>query len=168
VFQQQGIHLDVVGDVPEELLETLRAKTRATTFHGFVDSMEPLLDQARVAVVPELIGGGFKLKFLDYFFGRVPVATLGAATAGLPAPLRPLLIAADTLEGLVDDIVQNIDRLDRLNELQDKAFHVARTLFRWEDRGVRLKSVISHLQLQWQQARLISDGDTKNYATRST
>jgi polysaccharide biosynthesis protein PslH len=153
IFAQNNIHLDVVGDVPEELLTQLRAKCQATTFHGFVDDMEPLLGQARIAVVPELIGGGFKLKFLDYFFTRVPVATLAAAAAGLPQPLRSLLIASDSLNGLVDSIVANIDNTSQLNERQDRAFHIARTLFRWEDRGVRLKHAISHLQHQWQQTR---------------
>ena len=95
IFKQAGIELDVVGDVPDELLGVLKPKCEATTFHGFVDDMASLLSNARVAVVPELIGGGFKLKFLDYFFGRVPVATLSAAAAGLPTPLRQVLIEAD-------------------------------------------------------------------------
>jgi len=153
VFAQNNIHLDVVGDVPDELLAQLRPKCQATTFHGFVDDMAPLLSQARIAVVPELIGGGFKLKFLDYFFTRVPVATLAAAAAGLPPPLRSQLIASESLESLVASIVRNMDNTAQLNERQDRAFHIARTLFRWEDRGVRLKHAISHLQHQWQQPR---------------
>jgi hypothetical protein len=153
VFHRHDIQLDIVGDVPEELLATLRPRCTSTTFHGFVDDMAPLLNQARIAVVPELIGGGFKLKFLDYFFTRVPVATLSAAAAGLPQPLRALLIAADDLPALVASIVANIERVDRLNQLQDRAFHAARSLFRWEDRGVRLKHAIAHLQHQWRERR---------------
>jgi hypothetical protein len=168
VFHRHDIHLDVVGDVPEELLAELRPRCQATTFHGFVDDMAPLLGQARIAVVPELIGGGFKLKFLDYFFTRVPVATLSAAAAGLPQPLRPLLIAGESLTGLVDSIVANIDRVERLNQQQDRAFHVARTLFRWEDRGVRLKHAITHLQHQWQQARHAASSATKPCTARTT
>lgn len=168
VFHEQGIHLDIVGDVPDELLATLRPQCRATSFHGFVDDMAPLLDSARIAVVPELIGGGFKLKFLDYFFGRVPVATLSAAAAGLPAPLRAQLIDADDVTGLVRAIADNIDRLERLNELQSGAFQVARTLFKWEDRGVRLKQAIGHLQHQWQQLRHNARDTAKACAARPT
>jgi glycosyltransferase involved in cell wall biosynthesis len=153
VFQAHDIRLDIVGDAPSELIARLESRCRATTFHGFVDDMTPFLNQARIAVVPELIGGGFKLKFLDYFFARVPVATLAAAAAGLPAPLHESLLAKPSLEALVESIVTNIDRLDRLNRLQDRAFHVARSLFRWEDRGVRLKHAIARLQEQWTQAR---------------
>lgn len=167
IFERHGIALDIVGDVPSELLTSLQARCRATTFHGFVDDMAPLLNQARMAIVPELIGGGFKLKFLDYFFTRVPVATLTAAAAGLPAPLRELMFAEATLEALVASIVANIDRVDRLNQLQDRAFHVARTLFRWEDRGVRLKHAIAHLQHQWAQSHDPGATSIKNYAPRT-
>ncbi len=153
LFKAHDIHLDIIGDVPEELLATLRSRCQATTFHGFVDDMGPVLNQARIAIVPELIGGGFKLKFLDYFFGRIPVATLTDAAAGLPSSLRELMFAESNLPDLVGCIVANIDRLDRLNQFQDRAFHIARSLFRWEDRGVRLKHVIAHVQHRWAQAR---------------
>ena len=156
VFQSHDIHLDIVGDAPSELVARLQAQSRSTTFHGFVEDMAPFLNQARIAVVPELIGGGFKLKFLDYFFTRVPVATLAGAAAGLPAPLRDSMLTGSSLASLVGDIVTNIDRIDRLNRLQDRAFHVARSLFRWEDRGVRLKHAIAHLQHQWAQGRSAS------------
>jgi hypothetical protein len=167
VFRRHDIHLDIVGDVPAELLGELRPRCEATTFHGFVEDMAPLLNQARIAVVPELIGGGFKLKFLDYFFTRVPVATLSAAAAGLPQPLRQMLIAADDLPALVASIVANIDRVERLNELQNRAFHAAQTLFRWEDRGVRLKHAIAYLQQRWREAREPS-GALKQSAVRTT
>jgi hypothetical protein len=166
VFRQHEIQLDIVGEVPRELLTRLQAQCHATTFHGFLDNMAPLLDQARIAVVPELIGGGFKLKFLDYFFARVPVATLAAAAAGLPVPLRTSMIAAASLDELVASIVTSIDGLDRLNHLQDRAFHLARSLFRWEDRGLRLKHAIAHVQHRWAQSRACDAAGIKRYAPR--
>ena len=166
VFREHGIQLDVVGGVPSELQARLQARCQATTFHGFVEELTPLLDQARIAIVPELIGGGFKLKFLDYFFARVPVATLTAAAAGLPAPLRAAMIAASDLDELVAGIVANVDALDRLNDLQDRAFHLARSLFRWEDRGLRLKHAIAHVQHRWARERACGANDIKSYAPR--
>jgi len=109
IFLQHGIELDVVGDVPDPLLATLQRQVRATRFHGFVADPSRLLANARMAVVPEAIGGGFKLKFLDYFFARVPVATLAHAIAGLPAELRQQTFSAATLGQLVESMVSNID-----------------------------------------------------------
>ncbi len=146
IFQRHGIGLDIVGEVPQTLLEHFSARCRATRFHGFVDDMAGLLSQARVAVVPEMIGGGFKLKFLDYIFARVPVATLTQAAAGLPETLRQHTLAGDDLQELVDAIVAHIDQLEQLNRMQQQALDVAAAMFRWEDRGVQLGQAIVDVQ----------------------
>lgn len=145
-FAAAGIELVIAGDVPADLKQTLLANSRATRFQGFVTELGPFLAQARIAVVPELIGGGFKLKFLDYIFGRVPVATVDAAAAGLPQRLRDELITSSDFDGLTSAIIENIDRLDRLNRIQSAAFEQARTLYRWEDRGLQLQQRIIDLQ----------------------
>jgi polysaccharide biosynthesis protein PslH len=145
-FAAHGIELVVAGDVPQPLKETLLASSRATRFEGFVTDLAPFLAQARIAIVPELIGGGFKLKFLDYIFGRVPVATVDAAAAGLPARLRDELITGTDFAALTAAIIDNIERLDHLNRIQAAAFEQARTLYRWEDRGLQLQQRIAELQ----------------------
>lgn len=145
-FAEHGIELVVAGDVPDDLKQTLIASSRATRFEGFVTNLGPFLAQARIAIVPELIGGGFKLKFLDYIFGRVPVATVDAAAAGLPAKLREDLITSTDFSGLTTAIIEHIDRLEHLNRLQSAAFEQAKTLYRWEDRGLQLQQRIAELQ----------------------
>lgn len=161
IFHEHGIELDVVGEVPEALRSDLAAAARATNFHGFVVDMTPLLAQARIAVVPELIGGGFKLKFLDYFFNRVPVATLSSAAAGLPQALRATLLEADDLAGLVGRIVAAIDDVEQLNGRQARAFELARATYRWEDRGERLKHAIRALQQRKYRSQLEAREDGK-------
>jgi len=152
VFRQHGIELDVVGDVPEELLARLRPQCTATHFHGFVDDVAPFLNSARLAVVPEVIGGGFKLKFLDYFFGCVPVVTLSAAAAGLAAELRAAVFNCEDLDGLVSSVVTHIDRLELLNDRQRRAWSASSVLFRWDDRGVLLRQAVLQLTERWRGA----------------
>jgi glycosyltransferase involved in cell wall biosynthesis len=154
VFQRHGIELDVVGDVPEELLARLRPHCTATRFHGFVPDVAPFLSNARLAVVPEVIGGGFKLKFLDYFFGRVPVVTLTAAAAGLPQVLRSAAFNCEDLDAMVAGIVEHIDHLALLNERQERAWSASAALFRWRDRGVQLRQAIQHVAHGWSGAAL--------------
>lgn len=146
VFKQHNIELDVVGDVPDELLATLKSRCTATCFHGFVDDIADFFARARIAVVPELIGGGFKLKFLDYIFARVPTATLAQAAAGIPAELQREMLLSDDLPTLVRDIVANMDRLDALNGMQERAFACGQALFRWSERGQRLKQAIANVR----------------------
>lgn len=141
-FADHGIVLDVVGDVPSQLLEEFEGKMRATVFHGFVADFQPFCENSRLALVPEVIGGGFKLKFLDYIFGRIPVAAITSASAGLPDDIRCHLLLSDSLPRLVDQVVTHIDDLEHLNVMQAGAFDAASTHFNWADRGVSLYQAI--------------------------
>jgi glycosyltransferase involved in cell wall biosynthesis len=152
ILRQHGIELDVVGDVPAELLARLQPQCRATHFHGFVTDIAPFLASARLAVVPELIGGGFKLKYLDYFFGRVPVVTLSAAAAGLPAVLREAMFNCADLDAMVQTLVMQIDRSALLNEMQRRAWCASAALFCWGDRGTQLRQVIGQIAHGWRAA----------------
>ena len=145
-FHRHGIAFDVIGDVPEALRAELVPHLKATVFHGFVDDVAPYFAGARLAVVPEVIGGGFKLKFLDYIFSRLPVATIAAAAAGLPSGIRSKLLCSPDLAGLVAAIVSHIDRLDVLNDMQQGAFAAAGQLFDWRDRGSSLRDAIATCQ----------------------
>lgn len=146
LFHAAGIELDVVGDVPQALRLELSARTRATSFHGFAPDMLAFTSAARLAVVPEVIGGGFKMKFLDYFFSRVPVASLTHAAVGLPDELRTHVLMREQLPALVQLIVDCIDRVDLLDDMQRCALARASTLFRWPDRGRALRAAITREQ----------------------
>ncbi|WP_425259330.1 glycosyltransferase [Rubrivivax sp. RP6-9] len=141
VFAAHGIGLDVVGDVPAALRAELAGCTSAT-LHGFVEDIAPLFRQARLAIVPEVIGGGFKLKFLDYVFGRVAVVTLDAAAAGLPPEVRAAMLGCADLDALVDTVVRHIDALAELDRRQRQAHAAAAALFHWPDRGVALRDAV--------------------------
>jgi len=84
IFAQHQIELHVVGVIPEPLLARLKSRFPRVVFRGFVDDLSEEFRNARVALVPEEIGGGFKLKILDYIFSRMPVAAVGAALNGIP------------------------------------------------------------------------------------
>ncbi len=143
-FARHGIRFDVIGMVPNDLRASLEPTLRATKLHGFVPDTTPLFSQARLAVVPEVIGGGFKLKFLDYLFGRLPVASIDTATAGLPAGVKENLICSPDLDSLVKAIIARIDDLDGLNRMKDAALDSARTVFDWRDRGELLRLAIAN------------------------
>jgi hypothetical protein len=148
IFEKLGIEMDVVGDIPKAFLAALKARCRATHFHGFVTNVAPYLDRARMGIVPESIGGGFKLKFLDYIFGRVPVATVSQALAGLPAELQFAMLKSDSLAGLVNEIVSHIDRIDELNRMQERAFALGNAQFDWNVRGKRFVLAIGAIREQ--------------------
>jgi glycosyltransferase involved in cell wall biosynthesis len=146
VFSQHGITLHIIGAMTEDMAAHVRATTQSTVVHGFVDDLAVHLRQARIAAVPEEIGGGFKLKFLDYIFGRVPVATLDHAAAGLPSDVRASLLRSDDLEGLVAQIVDNIQNDRLLHQLHEGALAAASQRYRWADRGITFVNAVLALK----------------------
>lgn len=148
IFKEHGIELDIVGEMPQALLAALRPHCRATQFHGFVADFSSLLSRARIAIVHESIGGGFKLKLLDYIFGRVPIATVSQAVAGLSDELQSAMLTNSNQTGLIGDIVSHIDRFDELNRMQERAFSLGNTQFRWSERGERLRQAIFDVRQQ--------------------
>jgi len=144
-FHAHGITLHVIGSMSDALALELRRSSKATVLHGFVADIGPHFAQARIAVVPEVIGGGFKLKFLDYFFGRVAVATLAQAAAGLPDEIRDAMIVSPDLPALVSSIIEAIDDTPRLTALQHGAFVAAEARYHWADRGRGLREAINQV-----------------------
>ncbi|CAL78483.1 hypothetical protein; putative glycosyltransferase [Bradyrhizobium sp. ORS 278] len=138
IFPQASIELHVVGMVPEPLLSRLRQRFPWVAFKGYVDDLGEELRNARLALVPEEIGGGFKLKILDYIFARVPVAAVASALGGIPARLKDQFLIEDDVAKLLRTVADTIDDVGCLNRMQTGAFDIADGLFDWDLNGQRL------------------------------
>jgi glycosyltransferase involved in cell wall biosynthesis len=143
VFAAAGAELQAVGSADESFLQQLRQKTVATHFTGTVPDIEPYLDQARIAIVPERNGGGFKLKVLEYVFNRVPVFALNGSFAGVPLTYSDNVMLYPDHAALAHGVLEAIDDLDRLNRLQERAFAACSGRFDWSSRGRQLVSAIA-------------------------
>jgi glycosyltransferase involved in cell wall biosynthesis len=142
VLAAAGVELEVVGPIPDALRAELAPTLRATRFTGFVDDPAVNLAAARLGIVAEPRGGGFKLKMLDYVFNRVPVAGLTVSVTGIPEAVGRHFVLADQLPGLAQAIVAAIDDVERLDRMQQQAFAAAVPAFAWDARGAALLGAI--------------------------
>jgi polysaccharide biosynthesis protein PslH len=146
-FAAAGVTLDVVGAVPDKLRAELEGNgLRATRLLGFVDDPATVFRTARMGVVPEATGGGFKLKTLDYIFGGLPVAGLTPALEGVPEEVKRHLIVRDDMDGLVEGICEVIGDDARLTRMRDEGYAAARVAFDWKERGARMMSAFTATQ----------------------
>jgi glycosyltransferase involved in cell wall biosynthesis len=136
-FADAGVELQVVGNADAEFLDGLRRGVRATRLIGPVPAMEPYLAAARLAIVPERTGGGFKLKVLEYVFNRVPAAVISGSIAGMPLESPDTVLAFDSHGRLADGVLEVIDDLPRLNRMQSRAYEACAGRFDWRTRGER-------------------------------
>ncbi|WP_439817288.1 glycosyltransferase [Zavarzinia sp. CC-PAN008] len=142
-FTRAGIRLDVIGKPVGTLFETLAARHPFVTFSGFVPDLAPHFAQARIGIMPDTIGGGFKHKSLQYVMHRVVLATIASQAMGLPLAAGQDMVAADTPAALAEAVAATIDDLPSLNAMQERAFARCRAQFDWAARGRLLHQAIA-------------------------
>lgn len=76
-----GIKLLVVGRASNELVQKVNKSYDCVEMTGGVDSVQTYYDKAHIAIVPERIGGGFKLKIAEAVQNKIPIVAIkGAVT----------------------------------------------------------------------------------------
>jgi glycosyltransferase involved in cell wall biosynthesis len=143
LFADAGAQLQAVGSAEESFLGQLRQRTVATRFTGTVPSIEPYLDDARIAIVPERNGGGFKLKVLEYVFNRLPIFALTDSLAGVPLRHNESAMLYPDHAALAHGVLEAIDDIERLNRLQERAFAACNDRFDWSSRGQQIVSAMA-------------------------
>jgi polysaccharide biosynthesis protein PslH len=139
----EGIGVDIVGAMPPRLQRRLARRFPDADITGPTNDVTPYFDRARIGLVPEQIGGGFKLKTLDYIFNRIPIAALQGGADGTPLEVGNSMFQFDTMDQLVDGIIRLIDDFSRLNAVQEAAFTSCKDQFDWADRGRRLAQALA-------------------------
>jgi glycosyltransferase involved in cell wall biosynthesis len=143
-FQAAKIGFQVVGKADPAWFAALAKQHPWASFQANVPSVAPYLDQARVGLIPEALGGGFKLKALDYIFRGLPLASVEAALSGVPVDPHTEAIAAPDPEALARAVASKIDDLAFLNQAANRALEACRSAFRWEDRGITLARALEN------------------------
>jgi len=137
-FRKAGIFFTVAGKTDPAYFASLSAMYPWAEFHANVPSIDPFLTGARIGLIPEALGGGFKLKALDYIFRGLPLAALEPALSGLPLSPGREVISADSPADLAREVARRIDDLDFLNASATRALDACRDSFHWADRGTAL------------------------------
>jgi hypothetical protein len=135
VFERESIELQVVGKASRNYADRVREQFAAVNFECNVPSIEPYLSQTRMGLIAETVGGGFKLKTLDYAFHHVPIAALTDALGGVDLEPDKDALIEDSIPALVDKIVSHIDDFEFLNTAARRTYRKLNGRFDWADRG---------------------------------
>lgn len=141
LFRDAGIALQVVGQTEADYLARLAADYPAVHFTGGVPDIQPYLAGARIALVPDLLGG-FKLKSLDYVFHRLPIFAMRGAVPGTPLVDGLSLQEFDSHAALARGVADAMDDLLALNAQQMAAYTACEKAFDWQEIGSNLLHLI--------------------------
>ena len=141
-FRAAGIESLVVGRTDPDFAAAMRRRSSVCAFTGEVPDVAPFMAEGRIGVMPDEVGGGFKIKLLDYVFGALPIAAIGAQVADLPLDRENDMILRPNVTELAGAVVGAIDDLDRLNGMRERALAACAGRFDWNARGRRLAEAI--------------------------
>ncbi|MGE0152921.1 MAG: glycosyltransferase [Reyranellaceae bacterium] len=142
LFAAAGAQLQVVGKGDPAFIQRMRRDVLATEFTGTVKDIFAFMRQSRLALVPERHGGGFKLKVLDYVFGRMPILAIGGSVAGMPLTDRQSILYFRDPLALARGVLRVIDDFEQLNRIHNSAFDTCRDRFHWRRRGEELRELV--------------------------
>ncbi len=137
LLSRAGIELQIVGEVEAAYLADLRRRFPTVDFVGRVADVEPYMQGARLALVPDLLGG-FKLKGLDYVFNRLPILAMRIALPGMPLEEGRSIGLFDSHQALAEGVVALIDDFASLNARQELAYAACADRFDWSQIGRHL------------------------------
>jgi len=137
LFARAAIELQIVGQAEAGYLAGLRSRYPGVVFTGRVDDVRPYMAQARMALVPDQLGG-FKLKGLDYVFSRLPVLAMADALPGMPLQDGESVRYANSPLALAQMAVKMMDDLASLDAQQQAAYDACAAQFDWPAIGRRL------------------------------
>jgi glycosyltransferase involved in cell wall biosynthesis len=143
-LERAGIELQIVGAVEPDYLRSLRERYPSVDFVGPVDDVRPYMAAARIALVPDELGG-FKLKGLDYVFNRLPILSMRIALPGMPLRDCQSIGLFDTHAALALGVVALIDDHAEMNRRQALAYDACAARFDWLPIGRHLLRAIERL-----------------------
>jgi glycosyltransferase involved in cell wall biosynthesis len=99
-----GVKFYIVGSNPPQEFEELSDSSIIVT--GYVEVLEPLLDQMRLAVVPLRFGAGIKGKIGTSLSAGLPCVGTSMAVEGMPLEPGHDILIADDPEAFADAVVK--------------------------------------------------------------
>ncbi len=160
-FALHGIELAVVGRIPLRELQDLRTRFPSCEIVGEVDSVEPWLAQARVGVIPEPRGGGFKMKALDLVAAGVPIVGMSRSLDGIPLVPNVDYLSSDEMPSLVQQVIDHIDDVEMLDQMRHRSFDAFCEKLDW---SVTARSVAD----AWGRAQQLADNAGDYRDSRNT
>ncbi len=140
------IELQIVGKADPAFCAEMNERFPSVSFVGRVPDVTPYLKNARMGLIVEELGGGFKLKALDYIFHRLPLAGLNRAVDGLPLSSPGDILLEEEIRPLMHAVSATIDDFPVLNQMQRESYGKCRRAFDWADRGQALATAIEELR----------------------
>lgn len=128
-----GIKLRIVGNAPEAFVEYVRNKYPQVQITGRVPDVRPYYHGCSIALIPEVMGGGFKLKLLEAMALKKAVIGLSnSINESLMEPGTHYYTATD-MNDLIIKVVRLMQQPLEVRKLAQNAYRLLESDYTWRD-----------------------------------
>jgi glycosyltransferase involved in cell wall biosynthesis len=129
--QNPSITLDIVGGDSEKLVTKIQRFGENVRFHGRVPDIRDYLAASAVVVVPLRIGGGMRLKLLDFFAAGKAVVSTSIGAEGNEAQDNVHLLIRNTPDSFAEAIMRLLRNREKRLELGKNARQLVLQRYSW-------------------------------------
>lgn len=137
-----GFEILIAGSMPKPFSKRLIKRFSFVSLSLDYSQIDEFLNIARLAIAPDQVGGGFKLKVLDYFYLGLPVFGLKKSMNGINIDAQGVS-NYDDYTALVDGVLSDIGNIDKLCNMSKSNQALLRDTFSRDAMGKKLKDLIS-------------------------
>jgi len=141
-LKENGIFLTIVGRANPEFVDFVNKNYDGINMTGEVESLLPYYETSKIAIVPERLGGGFKLKIVEAALLKTAIFSIKGAITRCNFIGDVHFIEKNSFEELIDEIILVQKKPELLNDLIENAFSVAKNDFTFDKITESLKNVI--------------------------
>lgn len=123
---EKGIKLIIVGNAPPELVEKINREYIGVEMTGYVLNTFDYYHNAKIALVPELLGGGFKLKIAEAISFNRPIIALRESITDYDMKDGIHFLRANTFEEIIESTIDLIQNEEKMNFLSKNALNLFR------------------------------------------
>lgn len=140
-----GINLTIVGNADSSLVNKINSNYEGVFMTGKVESVKPYYDKTKIAIVPELLGGGFKLKVAEAALNKTAIFSIAGAITNSNFKLDKHFIEAQNFDKLVEKILDYQNKESEIDLMIDETFKIAKNDFSSSKVSIQLKNIFDEI-----------------------
>ncbi|MCF2594883.1 glycosyltransferase family 4 protein, partial [Bacteroides caecigallinarum] len=140
-LEEKGMELMIIGRAKNK--EIVKGnKIKGVFVSGEVKSVEPFYKEAALAIVPELAGGGFKLKIAEAVQHNLPIVAIKGAVTDLEMKDGIHYIEVDSYEDLITEAIDLLNDKEKVKKLVNNANLLFKSKYSLKENSNRIQKII--------------------------
>lgn len=129
LLNENGLNIQVVGRAYPPFVNYINNKYEGVEMTGEVEDLIPFYDQAKIAIIPEYLGGGFKLKIIEAAQTKTAIFAIKGAIKKCKFIKGIHYIEFDSFEELISEIIYYQNKAEQLDEMIENAYQLVKKEF---------------------------------------